>query len=114
MTINVDQLIADIKNVSTRIINSDISTVRGFSDRQVKAIALQAAYVAGGITTGEITDETRDFFLDGIEDMATNFVKTLRGIVSITIEKIWNAVIGVIWQAIASATGIVIPIHSMS
>jgi hypothetical protein len=114
MKIAVDQLVADIKDVATQVLSADISTVRGFSDRQVKAIAQQAAYVAGGIASGEITDETRDFFLDGIEDMADNFVKTLRGLASVTIEKIWNGVIGVIWKAISGATGLVIPIHPMN
>lgn len=111
MTINVDQLITDIKDAATQILNNDITTVRGFSDRQIKAIAQQAAYVAAGVAAGEITDETRDFFLDGIEDMATNFVKTLRGLTTVTIEKIWNAVVGVIWKAISNATGIVFPAH---
>lgn len=114
MNIAIDQLIADIKDVATQVLNADISTVRGFSERQVKAIAQQAAYVAAGIACGEITEETRDFFLDSIEDMADNFVKTLRGLASVTIEKIWNGVIGVIWKAISGATGLVIPIHPMS
>lgn len=112
MEINVEQLLADIKGVATQILKKDITTVRGFSDRQIKAIAQQASYVAAGIAAGEITEETRDFFLDGIEDMAKNFVKTLRGLTTVTIEKIWNGVVGVIWKAIGAATGIELPIHS--
>lgn len=106
MTINVAQLGEDIKNAASQVLNKDVTTLRGFSERQIKAIAQQAALVEAGILSGGITDETRDFFLDSLEDMALNFVKTLRGLMMVTIEKVWNAIIGVIWKAIESATGI--------
>jgi hypothetical protein len=109
MSIDVPQLVNDIKNAASQVLNKDVTTLRGFSDRQVKAIAQQAAFVEAGILTGGITDETRDFFLDSLEDMALNFVKTLRGLMMVTIEKVWNAVIGVIWKAIEKATGITLP-----
>lgn len=109
MAINITQLGEDIKSAVSQVLNKDITTLRGFSERQVKAIAQQAAFVEAGILDGGITDETRDFFLDSLEDMALNFVKTLRGLMMVTIEKVWNAVIGVIWKAIESATGIVLP-----
>lgn len=111
--IDVDQLVVDIKSAATQIINKDIATVKGFSDRQVKAISQQAALVAGGIVTGQITDETREFFLEGIEKMTQNFLDTLQGLVWVTIEKLWNAVVGVVWGAIngaiTAATGLVLP-----
>jgi hypothetical protein len=109
MSIDVTQLVNDIKNAASQVLNKDVSTLRGFSERQVKAIAQQTAFVEAGILTGGITDETKDFFLDSLEDMALNFVKTLRGLMMVTIEKVWNAVIGVIWKAIESATGIILP-----
>jgi hypothetical protein len=109
MTIDVTQLVNDIKNAASQVLNKDVATLRGFSERQVKAIAQQAALVETGILSGGITDETRDFFLDSLEDMALNFVKTLRGLMMVSIEKVWNAVIGVIWKAIEKATGITLP-----
>lgn len=109
MAIDIGQLINDMKNAATQVLNQDIATLRGFSERQLKAIAQQAAFVEAGILTGEITDETKDFFLDSLEDMALSFVKTLRGLVTVTIEKVWNAIVGVIWKAIGAATGIVFP-----
>ena len=111
-TINVSDLVNDIKTAATQILEKDITSLRGFSERQVKAIAQQAELVATGIATGEITDETRDFFLDSLEDMALNFAKTLRGLLLVTIEKVWNAIVGVIWKAISSATGIALPTPS--
>lgn len=106
MTIDTAQLMQDLKDVASNILNKDITTLRGFSERQLKAIAQQAELVTKGILSGEITEETRDFFLDSIEDMTLNFVKALRGMMLVTIEKVWNAMVGVIWKAIESATGI--------
>ena len=100
MAIEIDQLVADIKTAASTILTADVTTFKGFSERQVKAIAQQAALVEIGIQTGQITDETKDFFLDGLEDMALNFVKTLRGLLMVTIEKVWNAIVGAIWKAI--------------
>lgn len=108
--IDIDTLINDIKAAASDVVQKDVSTLRGFSERQVKAIAQQTALVAQGIASGQITDETKDFFLDSLEDMARNFANTLRGLMMVTIEKVWNAVIGVIWKAIEGVTGLVIPI----
>ena len=110
MAIDINQMVADIKDAASQVINKDVTTLRGFSERQVKAIAQQAAFVEAGILNGGITDETRDFFLDSLEDMALNFVKTLRGLLMVTIEKVWNAVVGVIWKAIETATGVALPV----
>jgi hypothetical protein len=110
MAFDASQLVSEIKTAATSVLKADVTTFRGFSDRQVTAIAKQAEFVAKGIVTGEITAETREFFLDSIEDMTLNFAKTLRGLVMVTIEKVWNAVIGVIWKAISAATGLVLPV----
>lgn len=80
-----------------------------FSDRQIKAIALQAQLVAIGIASGQITEETQEFFLDSLKTMAQSFANTLQGLAKVTIEKVWNAMVGVLWSTIGTATGIDIP-----
>jgi hypothetical protein len=113
MNLNIDQLVADMKSAASTAIQADVSTLRGFSERQLKAIAQQAELVQIGIVTHQITDETKEFFLDGLEDMALSFAKTLRGLLLVTIEKVWNAVVGVLWKAISSATGLVLPVPAL-
>ncbi len=110
MAIDIAQLMKDMKDAASMILEKDITTLRGFSERQLKAIAQQAALVEAGILSGEITGETRDFFLDSLEDMVLTFVKTLRGLVMVTIEKTWNAIVGVLWKAIEATTGIALPL----
>lgn len=108
--INLDQLVSDMKTAASGILNADVSTFRGFSERQLRAIAQQAALVAMGITAKQITEETEQFFLDSLEDMALSFAKTLRGLLMVTIEKVWNAVVGVLWNAISKAANVVLPV----
>jgi len=108
MGIDIDKLVVDMKDAATQILKNDVSTLRGFEERQLKAIAQQAAFVEAGILSGQITEETRDFFLNGLEDAILNFVKTLRGLIMATIEKVWNAMVGVIWKALEASTGIVL------
>ncbi len=109
MAVDLNQLIADIKTAVSSILEKDISEMRGFSERQVRALAQQTVLVETGILSGDITEETREFFLDSLEQMTLNFVRTLRGLLEITIEKIWNAVVGVLWSAVAASTGLVLP-----
>lgn len=104
--IDIGQLVSDMKDAAAQILNKDVTTLRGFSERQMKAIATQARLVAQGIASGQITEETRDFFLDGLEDMTRNFARTLRGLLMVTVDRVWNALVGVLWRAIDAATGL--------
>ena len=106
MTLDVMQLVNEMKAATSTVLKSDVSILRGFSERQLQAIAQQTSFVAEGIASGQITSETREFFLDGLEDMALNFAKTLRGLLMVTVERVWNALVGVLWNAISAATNV--------
>lgn len=112
MSLDVNQLISNIKDAASSIISHDVTEIRGFSERQLSALALQAKLIAKAIATKEIDEDLRDYFLDSLEDMALNFAKTLRGLLAVTIEKVWNAIIGVIWSAIEACTGISLKVAS--
>lgn len=109
MSIDLNQIITDIKTAASGVLGMDVSSIRGFSERQLKAIAQQTTYVAFGIETGQITGDMEAFFLDSLEDMALSFVRTLRGLVAVTVEKVWNAIVGVLWKAISKAANIALP-----
>lgn len=106
MALDINKLITDIKDVATGILNKDVSSLRGFSESQLEALAQQAVFVEAGIISGQITPATRDFFLDNLEELALNFLKIIRGLVQVTIEKIWNAIVKVIFTAIEASTGL--------
>lgn len=107
--IDVNILMSNMQSAASQVLGKDVTKLRGFSERQMKAIAQQAELIAMGIASGGITEETQEFFLDSLEDMALNFAQTLRGLLMVTVEKVWNAVVGEIWKAIAAATGLDLP-----
>ena len=110
MIIDTQILVDDIKSSISKILGKDITTVSGFSSRQLDGIADQTALIASGIASGEITEATRDFFLNQLEELAHNFVNTLVGLIVATIEKLWNAIVSILWKTISKATGIVLPV----
>ena len=109
MEIDMKQLVSDMKSAVSEIVKKDSSTISGFSERQLTGIASQAVLVAKGIASGDINDSNRDFFLDQLVELAHNFVRTLVGLMVVTIEKIWSAIVDVLWKAISAMTGIDLP-----
>jgi hypothetical protein len=104
--IDLQTLVSDMQAAATSVIGKDVSVLRGFSQQQLQAIAQQSVFVAAGISDGSITDDTRDYFLDSIEEMAKSFANTLAGLVTVLVEQVWNAMVGAIWTAINKATGL--------
>lgn len=100
MTDNTENLIKEIKEIATNIIEKDITTVRGFSERQVEAIAKQAELIKIGVISGDIDEDLLDFFLEGLEAMVQNFINTLKGLLLVTLEKLWNSIITILYSAI--------------
>jgi predicted membrane chloride channel (bestrophin family) len=97
------------RNAIEGIVGRDVRQIRGFSERQLKLLAKQAAWIAEARALGELDDEDYDGFLDRLEQMTRNFAETLRGLLLVTIEKIWNAVVDVLWGAIERVVGVPIP-----
>ncbi|MEA3406417.1 MAG: hypothetical protein U9R28_11860 [Pseudomonadota bacterium] len=113
MTLETEPLILQIKRVSSDILGKDVTTFKGFSERQLKAIAEQTILVEMGIATGEITEATQDFFLKSIKDLVKNFTETLKGLMLVTINKLYNAILDLIWNSIKTATNVVLPSFSV-
>jgi hypothetical protein len=113
MSFDLEELVNDMHGAASAVLNTDVAALRGFSARQLQAIAHQADLVATGIAEGSITKETREFFLDSLEDMAYSFAKTLRGLLLVTIEKVWNAIVGVLWTAISKVTGLALSVPAV-
>lgn len=93
-------IITEIKDIASGVLQKDISTIRGFSERQVEAIAKQTVLIQKGVESGDIDEDLREFFLDGLEAMALNFVNTLKGILMVTLEKLWNALVKFLYKAV--------------
>jgi hypothetical protein len=108
---NPNEIVHAIKDAITGIVDKDAVTIRGFSERQLKMLAQQATWIAEATLAGEFKTDPhlRDDFLDNLQDMAKDFVNTLRGLLTITVEKVLNAIVDVLWKAIESAIGFALP-----
>lgn len=104
-------LMNSIKDVATGILTKDVSQMQGFSHDQLEKLAQQAQGIAemqlAGVFDGN--DELRDHFVSQLEDMTRNFVKVMQGLAMITAEKLFNAVVDIVWKAVGTATGVALP-----
>lgn len=108
--IDLGTLVTQIQTAATAAIGKDVTALSGFSNQQLTAIAQQAVFVSAGIADGSITGETQGFFLDSLKEMIRSFVNTLAGLVTVVIEQTWNAIVGVIWDAIGKAAGLALKV----
>lgn len=109
-SIDVNQLLADMKAAVTGVLQKDVTTIEGYSERQLQAMAQQAKWIAAATLSGELSSDMRDFFLNTLKDSATNFANTLKGLVVIAVEEVWNALVGALWGAINTAIGATLPL----
>ncbi|HWA88519.1 MAG TPA: hypothetical protein VG889_00680 [Rhizomicrobium sp.] len=107
--VSLQQLVSDINAAVTGVLQKDVTTYTGYNQRQVQAMAQQTLWITTASASGQLTPELRDFFLKQLEDSALVFAKTLAGLAMITIEKVWNAVVGVIWNTVNTAIASVLP-----
>jgi hypothetical protein len=104
--IDIGKVVSDIKTAATGVLGKDISAVEGFAETQLQMLAQQAAWIAQDTLSGQLSADLRDYFLENLKTLTGDFLNTLRGLVVITLEKLWNAVVGVLWDAIGSAIGV--------
>ena len=109
--INPGEIIHDIQKAATTIIGKDLTTIEGFSRDQLLRIEKLGIKLAAMIAAGEFKDdpEGQQDFLGILEDLITNFANTLKGLSIITIEKVWNAAVKIVWGALDKATGLALP-----
>jgi hypothetical protein len=106
MDIDIQAVIKTITGSVSEISGKDASTLKGFTKRQMKGLAKQAKLIALGVSAGEFDDKKRDSCLATLKKMTLNFAKSIVGMMLVTIEKIWNAIVGILWGAINKATGL--------
>lgn len=109
MALDVDALVGELTTAASGAIQQDVSTLGGFSRQQLEDIARQAGILAAGIVDGSITSDLYGYFLGQIKEMVQSFANTLAGLAAVAAEKVWNAMVGVLWGAIGQVAGVVLP-----
>jgi hypothetical protein len=107
--IDINALIGDIAKAATAQIGRDLTSFADFGASQAEGLARQAKLIAAALASGHLSDDDRDFFLDNLKETARNFAAVLIGLTVVEIEKVWNAAVTTLWDAISKAAGIALP-----
>lgn len=108
-SIDVNALIADITKAATAQLGQDVTALEGFSQTQVEGLARQAQLIAAAFASGHLSNSDRDFFLNDLKQTAQDFAKTLAGLALVDIEKVWNAAVTTLWNAIGTVAQVALP-----
>jgi roadblock/LC7 domain-containing protein len=102
MDIDTTQLTTDILAALRGEITSGWGKIRAFSEKQAKALATQAAFITRSRVAGALKDDDSlfKFFTDQLKEMAANFARAVAAMTIVTLEKAWNAIVGVVWGAV--------------
>jgi hypothetical protein len=110
-SLDTTALMTSITDAASGIVRRDVTTVRGFAREQLAALARQAETIAAMQAAGAFddNDDLREHFTRQLQEMTRNFARTLQGLAAVTAEKLANAVLDVVRNAITTATGVALP-----
>jgi hypothetical protein len=101
-----DVFTGNISSAVESVTSQDIASIAGFAQQQLQALANQSALVAGMIEANAFTDAEKDFYLDGLKQMAQHFVDTFQQIAALEIQTIYNGIVQAIYASISKLSGI--------
>lgn len=108
--IDIAQLGTDILGAVQGVIEDDLPQFRNFVRLQLEGLAEQAALVAKGLAAGWIdTEDERKHWADTLRHMTREFLRTIRALVVITVERALNAIIEVFQRLFERTAGTLIP-----
>ncbi|MFN4211289.1 MAG: hypothetical protein ACK4G5_12040 [Devosia sp.] len=92
----------DVIDTLRGVLLGEWSKISSFATTQVKMLAIQGQLIANARVTGELREEDDLFklFVDQLRSMTQNFARTLAAKTVLTLEKAWNAVAKVLWEAV--------------
>ena len=99
---------SDIIKSAAEIGKDSIDQIDGFSKSQVEGMARHTLLIGKGVANGDLTKEEASEEFENLKKIAKNFVNVLIGLLAITIEKIWNAIVKILSGVIQRIAGIVL------
>ena len=106
MAQNFDTLTSEIGLVVTKIVNTDLALLRGYSQAKARAIAsftllLGEGYASGSISAAQMTQE-----MDELERMVVRFVRNIQALATTTIERLLRGVGDLLMAVLGQVTGL--------
>ncbi|MCP5074027.1 MAG: hypothetical protein GY947_12145 [Rhodobacteraceae bacterium] len=102
MSGTIDKLAGEIAEAWKGELSDGWDLLSSFHKSQTKKLSRQAALIAKMRTEGELRDDDDlfEFLLEQFEDKVKNFAIAVANLTAMTLERAWNASVGIIWGAI--------------
>ncbi len=102
---NTNAVINAVINAVKTQAGQGFSTISNLVSTQAKMMAHQAAFIAESSAVGALKDDPdlKQMFVDQLAGSVRGLAHTVAALTILTVEKVWNAVVKVLWQAINQA-----------
>ena len=99
---------SDIVKAASEIGKDSIENINGFSQRQLEGLANHTLIIGKGVANGDLTKEEAKSEFENLKKLTKNFTNVLVGLLAVTIEKIWNAMVKILQGVIKAIAGLVL------
>lgn len=104
-TIDVGNLVSDVTQAMTDILQKDVKLLSGYSQSKAQTIARFTKLIGEGYANGEIDEEQIKDELEELNMMVERYVRNLQALANTTIERLIKAVTSTLYGAISIAAG---------
>jgi len=106
MAQNFDTLTGEIGLVVTKIVNTDLALLRGYSQAKARAIASFTLVLGEGYAAGSITEDQMNQEMAELERMVLRFVRNIQALATTTIERLLRGIGDLLMAALRQMTGL--------
>ena len=106
MAQNFDALTGEIGLVVTKIVNTDLALLRGYSQAKARAIASFTLLLGEGYAAGSISEDQMSQEMAELERMVVRFVRNIQALATTTIERLLQGIGNLLMAALRQVTGL--------
>ena len=106
MAQNFDTLTGEIGIVVTKIINTDLALLRGYSQAKARAIASFTLLLGEGYAAGSISEDQMAQEVVELERMVARFVRNIQALATTTIERLLSGIQNLLMTTLRQVTGL--------
>ncbi|MHA1528285.1 MAG: hypothetical protein ACTSVG_04655 [Alphaproteobacteria bacterium] len=106
MARDFDQLTAGIGLVVTRIVETDLALLRGYSQAKARAIASFTLLLGEGYAAGTISDQQMALEMEELERMVVRFVRNIQALATTTVERLLRGIGDLLMATLRQVTGL--------
>ena len=106
MAQNFDTLTGEIGLVVTRIVNTDLALLRGYSQAKARAIASFTLLLGEGYAAGSISEEQMAQEAVELERMVARLVRNIQALATTTIERLLRGIHDLLRTTLRQVTGL--------